>query len=61
MNDDSSAGEGRLLHVVSLDYRDEEHARRCIAAVANCGSPDALAYRCVSYELGVRDDAADTV
>lgn len=61
MNDDSTAGEGRFVHVVTLDCRDEDHARRCIEALANYGKPDALAFNCISYDFGIRDGTADTV
>lgn len=61
MNKEKSAGEGRFVHVVTLDCRDEDHARRCIEALANYGKPDALAFNCISYDFGIRDGTADTV
>ncbi len=53
--------EGRLLHLVTLECKDEEHARRCIASLTTNGRPDALAFNCVSYEFGVKEGASDIV
>ena len=52
---------GACIHVVTLECRDPEHARQCIQALASYGRPDALAYRCLSYEFGLKEGAADTV
>jgi len=49
------------LHVVTLECKDAEHARRCIEALAAYGRPDALAYRCLAYEFGLRVGSTDTV
>ncbi len=59
MNDQEQ--EGQLVHVVTLDCKDDEHARRCLEALANYGRPDALAFNCVSYEFGLKEDTTDTV
>jgi hypothetical protein len=56
-----SATEGRLSHVVTLGCKDEKHATRCIAALANHRRPDALAFNCVSYEFGLEEGIKDTV
>ncbi len=61
MNEDSIANEGKFVHVVTLDCKDEEHAKRCIEALAKYGRTDAFAFNCVSYEFGVREGTANTV
>ncbi|MGE0812288.1 MAG: hypothetical protein AB7O28_00270 [Vicinamibacterales bacterium] len=50
-----------FMHLVTLECKDEAHAARCLAALAAHGRPDALAYRCVSYDFGVKVGAPDTV
>jgi hypothetical protein len=47
--------------IVTLDCKDEEHAKRCIDALANYGRPDALAFNCVSYDFGIKEGTVDTV
>jgi len=61
MKTHDSTSRGRLLHVVTLECRDGEHAKRCLDALAAHGRPDALAFDCASYEFGVRQGAEDTV
>jgi len=61
MTNDNPAHEGQLVHVVTLDCKDKEHAKRCIEALANYGKPDALAFNCISYEFGIREGTVDTV
>lgn len=61
MNTDNPATEGQLVHVVTLDCRDEENAKHCIEALANYGKPDAFAFNCVSYEFGIKEGSTDTV
>jgi hypothetical protein len=61
MQKDHRANEGKCVHVVTLDCKDEQHAKQCIEALANYGRPDALAFNCVSYEFGMRVGTADTV
>jgi hypothetical protein len=51
----------RLLHLVTLECRDADHAKRCIEALSAYGRPDALAFGCASYEFGLKDGHADTV
>jgi len=46
-----------LVHVVTLECKDEDHARRCLDALANYGKPDAHAFNCVSYEFGRKKDS----
>jgi hypothetical protein len=53
--------EAQLVHVVTLQCKDAEHAQRCLGALAAYGKPDALAYRCAAYEFGLKEGAADTV
>ena len=53
--------EARLVHVVTLDCKDDAHARECLGALANYGKPDALAFDCVSYEFGLKAGTTDTV
>jgi len=53
--------EGQLVHVVTLECKDGEHAERCLAALTNHGKPDALSFNCVSYEFGLKEGTADTV
>jgi quinol monooxygenase YgiN len=57
----NSGVEGRLIHVVTLDCKDQEHASRCLSALAEHGRPDALAYGCVAYEFGLQEGTTDTV
>jgi quinol monooxygenase YgiN len=60
----STAGtspEGKYVHIVTLKCRDADHARHCLAALANYGRPDAQSYRCVSYEFGLKNGTSDTV
>jgi len=61
MSTNSSIGEGSLVHVVTLDCKDESHATQCIEALANHGRPDALAFNCLSYEFGLKEGTTDTV
>jgi len=61
MDTPTSTAQGRLVHLVTLECKDGEHAARCIAALAEYGRPDALAYRCVSYEFGLKAGSDDTV
>ena len=49
---------GRLIHIVTLHCKDNEHARQCLEALANYGKPDALSFNCLSYEYGLK--AGDT-
>lgn len=57
----ASAGDANLVHVVSLECKDAQHAGRCLEALANVGRPDALAYNCVSYLFGLKEGTSDTV
>lgn len=50
-----------LVHIVTLDCKDEEHARRCLDALANYGRADALAFNCISYEFGLKEGTSNTV
>lgn len=52
---------GQLLHVVTLECKDAENAKRCLAALSTYGRPDALSYRCDSYEFGLEEGTTDTV
>ena len=56
-----SGDHGSLVHIVTLDCRDSEHASRCLDALANYGRPDALEFKCVSYEFGLREGSEETV
>jgi quinol monooxygenase YgiN len=60
VNPDSPGG-GSLIHVVTLDCKDAEHAARCIEALTAYGQPDALSFGCLSYEFGLKEGATDTV
>jgi quinol monooxygenase YgiN len=53
--------DGQLLHVVTLECKDDDHAKRCIAALTDYGRPDALASGCISYEFGLKEGSLDTV
>lgn len=61
MNIDNAKTDGQCVHLVTLNCKDEEHATRCIEALANYGRPDALAFNCVSYEFGLKWGTTDTV
>lgn len=52
---------GKLIHVVTLNCKDNEHAKQCMAALANYGKPDALSFNCLSYEFGLKEGTTDTV
>jgi hypothetical protein len=56
-----SSGAGQLVHVVTLECKDDEHATRCLEALRNYGRPDALAYNCVSYDFGLKEGTSDMV
>lgn len=58
---DRQQAEGELIHVVTLECKDETHAARCIEALSHYGRPDATAYNCISYEFGLKEGAKDTV
>ena len=47
--------------MVTLECKDAEHAQRCLAALEQYGRPDAEAYRCVSYDFGLKEGSEDTV
>jgi quinol monooxygenase YgiN len=53
--------EGRLLHVVTLQRKDDARTAQRIAALASYGGTDALACSCISYEFGLTEGASDTV
>jgi hypothetical protein len=55
------ASEGHLVHVVTLECKDAEHAARCIAALGAYGRPDALAFNCSAYGFGLKVGSTDTV
>jgi len=61
MNDKDVNQEGRLLHVVTLECRDEENATRSLEALTHYGKPDALSFKCRSYEFGLKEGTTDTV
>lgn len=61
MTTPGTKAEGRLLHVVTLRCKDADSASRCLAALANYGRPDALAFNCRAYEFGLKEGAPDTV
>ncbi|MGE0104943.1 MAG: hypothetical protein AB7H86_22250 [Blastocatellales bacterium] len=52
---------GKLIHLVTLECKDGEHAARCIDALSNYGKPDAHAFNCLSYEFGLKKGTTDTV
>ena len=53
--------EGQLIHIVTLDCKDAEHAMQVIGALTNSGKPDALSFNCVAYEFGLKEGTTDTV
>lgn len=61
MNKDNSVSREQLVHFVTLDCKDEVHAKRCLEALAIYGKPDALAFNCVSYEFGIKEGDAKAV
>ncbi|KLV11563.1 hypothetical protein C9I92_12990 [Photobacterium ganghwense] len=52
---------GSLIHIVTLRCKDTDHARQCLELLEQFGKPDALHYRCLSYEFGLREGTTDTV
>ncbi len=61
MEAEDSARNGKLVHLVTLNCKDQEHARQCLDALANYGKPDALSFNCISYEFGFKAGTTDTV
>ena len=55
------ANQGQLVHVVTLQCKDAEQAQNCLAALAQYGRPDALAFNCGSYDFGLKQGTTDTV
>ena len=52
---------GKFIHLVTLNCKDEQHAKQCLSALANYGKPDALSYNCLSYEFGRKANSKNTV
>lgn len=52
---------GNLIHIVTLNCKDDEHAKQCLDALANYGKPDALSFHCSSYKFGLKAGSTDTV
>jgi quinol monooxygenase YgiN len=50
-----------LVHLVTLECRDADHARQCLSALAGAGRSDALEYGCRSYDFGLRSGTDDVV
>ena len=61
MTPEHAARAGHLVHIVTLECRDREHAARCLAALGTYGRPDALSFNCVAYEFGLQAGSPDTV
>lgn len=61
MSADNVGTGGRCVHLVTLECKDEERATRCMEALANYGRPDALSFKCISYEFGLKEGSSDTV
>jgi hypothetical protein len=61
MNTPDPPTAGRHVHVVTLECKDADHARRCLAALAEYGRPDALACHCFSHNCGLKEGTNDTV
>ena len=52
MNTSGSESEGVLVHIVTLECKDADHAQRCL---------DALSFNCLSYEFGLKEGSSDIV
>lgn len=50
-----------LVHIVTLNCKNEEHAQQCLGALANYGKPDAESFNCVSYDFGLKLGTKDIV
>jgi len=61
MDTTQPAQNGPLLHLVTLDCKDDVHAARCLDALRQYGRPDALAFNCISYEFGIAEGTRDKV
>lgn len=61
MNTSNSTSEGTRVHIVTLECKDADHAKRCLDALKNYGKPDALSFNCLSYEFGLKEGRTDTV
>jgi hypothetical protein len=53
--------EGQLVHIVTLECKDNAMASRCIEALGRYGKPDALAFHCASYEFGLKEGTSNVV
>jgi len=61
MKTKNANSKGRLINLVTLVCKDNEHAQQCLEAIANYGKPDAMGYKCSSYEFGLEVGTEDTV
>jgi len=61
METNDTNSNGRLINLITLVCKDNEHAQQCLDAIANYGKPDAMAYKCSSYEFGLKVGTKDTV
>lgn len=61
MEAQDSNGSGSLIHIVTLNCKDEEHANQCLDALTNYGKPDALSFKCLSYDFGLKAGDPETV
>lgn len=61
MNATDQAATPRHAHIVTLRCKDADHASRCLEALRQYGRPDALSFRCASYEFGLQEGSPDTI
>lgn len=61
MESQNKTQQGMLIHLVTLNCKDNENAQQCLNALANYGKPDAISFNCVSYEFGLKSGSTDIV
>jgi len=61
MQEESKTGQGRRMHVVTLECKDTESAKQCLDALASQGRKDAMEFNCLAYDFGLREGTPSTI
>jgi len=61
MQSQNTDSKGPMVNLSTLICKDETHAKQCLEAIANYGKPDALSYKCFSYEFELKVGTKDAV
>lgn len=61
MSKEPTKNRGQYIHIVTLECKDTEHATRCLEALEQYGKPDAISFKCLSYEFGLKEGSTETV